>query len=402
MGANDTSEWYQQALIDFLQEKGVLRDPRLEAAFGAVPRHLFLSHLTPQQVYRDMALPVKRDEQGTVISSSSQPTMMAQMIHQLQLEPGHNVLEIGTGTGYNAAIMQYLVGESGFVTSIELDQELVEQAGDNLHRAAIERVRVVQGDGVEGYAPRAAYDRIISTVAIWDVPRIWIDQLKPDGRLVTPLWLDGIQVSAAFRLRSNGTLFSDDLTPCGFVWLRGEVGESQMRGRVKRVPGAPLVVTADDADRIDTVAIHVLLSDDHENCHLGLPLSGQEYWYGFQPYLMVSAPDEYVFASYSLLGDEYAAYGITTNGFGLFSATSTCLLPYDGEGNMHCFGGADTCLILQDSAAAWNAAGRPGVQHLRLRMIPVEQGKPSEAEGKLYHRRDHFLHVWLEQPDENA
>src|SRR5262249_57163810 len=101
-----------RALIDALVGRGALADSRIEAAFRAVPRHLFLPGMKVDDVYRDQAIPTKIVD-GEAISSSSQPEMMAIMLEQLQLEPGLSVLEIGAGTGYNAALMSHVVGEAG-------------------------------------------------------------------------------------------------------------------------------------------------------------------------------------------------------------------------------------------------------------------------------------------------
>src|SRR5512146_3300442 len=112
----------------------VLIDPRVEAAFRAVPRHLFLPDLTPEEAYRDEAIPTKRLQTGQIVSSSSQPSIMAIMLEQLALEPGQRVLEIGAGTGYNAALIAHLVGETGHVVSLDIDQDIVDAAW--LHLAA--------------------------------------------------------------------------------------------------------------------------------------------------------------------------------------------------------------------------------------------------------------------------
>jgi len=100
------------ALVDALLRRGAITDPRVEAAFRAIPRHLFLPDVPLAEVYRDQAIPTKiRD--GEAISSSSQPEIMATMLDQLRLAPGLRVLEIGAGTGYNAALMAHIVGEKG-------------------------------------------------------------------------------------------------------------------------------------------------------------------------------------------------------------------------------------------------------------------------------------------------
>lgn len=111
----------QQALVDKLIRDGNLTDPRVEAAFRAVPRHLFLPDLTLEEAYRDDAIPTKRLPDGEVVSSSSQPAIMAIMLEQLALEPGQRVLEIGAGTGYNAALIAFILGETGQVIAIDID-----------------------------------------------------------------------------------------------------------------------------------------------------------------------------------------------------------------------------------------------------------------------------------------
>ena len=128
-------EVYRKALVAELKQQESLLDSTLEAAFLAVPRHLFLPKESLEVAYSDQAIPIKRDSDGSVLSSSSQPSMMAIMLRQLRLRKGDNVLEIGAGTGYNAAIMQTIVGDKGNVTSVELDKQLADKASTNLQRA---------------------------------------------------------------------------------------------------------------------------------------------------------------------------------------------------------------------------------------------------------------------------
>jgi len=128
MPTNPEGRALNNQMIDGLRARQNLLDRSSEAAFRAVPRHVFLPGEKLETIYADEAIAIKHDSDGSVLSSSSQPTMMAIMLRQLRLEKGDNVLEIGTGTGYNAAIMQHIVGETGYVTSIELDNQLADQA----------------------------------------------------------------------------------------------------------------------------------------------------------------------------------------------------------------------------------------------------------------------------------
>lgn len=125
------------------------------------------------------------------------------MLDQLGLAPGQRILEIGAGTGYNAAVMSRLVSPGGHVVGVDIDLGLAEQARVNLARAGAADVRVECGDGAAGFADRGPYDRVIATVGVWVLAPAWLEQLAPGGRLVVPLDLGGVQRSVAFE-RADG------------------------------------------------------------------------------------------------------------------------------------------------------------------------------------------------------
>jgi len=201
-----------------------IKNPRVGAALRDVPRHLFLPHLPPESAYRDDAIVTKRDAEGQPISSSSQPAIMAIMLDQLDLGSGQRVLEIGAGTGYNAALIQHIVGPAGTVVSVDIDADLARQARDHLVSAGYPDVTVVAADGAEGYPPAAPYDRVIATVGVSDLAPAWLDQTGPDGRIVVPLDVRGAQLAAAFeRLGTGGRWTSVSLSPCGFMRMRGSL-----------------------------------------------------------------------------------------------------------------------------------------------------------------------------------
>lgn len=377
-----------ETLIDTIKRAGLL-DASLEAAFRALPRAAFLPNLPPDQVYKDEAVPTKIDEDGTVLSSASQPSMMAIMLRQLDLKPGHNVLEIGTGTGYNAALMQYIVGDKGKVTTVEIDAQVAEQARANLQRAAMSRVQVVEGDGAVGYAPRANYDRIIVTAGIWDVPRTWVRQMKPKSILVAPIWMDGFEVSAAFTLQPDGTLSSSDNRLCWFIRLRGRASGPESAVRVA-TSGLYVYSSA----HIDSAALQMLLSDDAEESYLGVQLDSWDYWRGFLPYFVLHVPDSFVLARYQVDRD-MSPYGITSSGFALITQGSACFVPVGAQGAARSFGSADAVLAVQEMIAAWERDGKPRQDRLRLRLVPT--GQSFDANGaRVYTRRDHDLIAWLE------
>lgn len=382
----------QSELLRELRGSQLLADPDIEAAFSEIPRHLFLPQIDLTAVYQDKAIALKVSPSGETLSSSSQPTMMAIMLQQMRLARGMNVLEVGTASGYNAAILSRIVGAGGFTTTLEIDRELAEAARNNLLRAGFGKVLVVDCDAAGGYEPRAQYDRILATAGVWDVPRKWLQQLRADGRLVVPIWLDGVQVSAAFVPQPDGTYLSVDNRPCAFVYMQGLAAGPEVR---KRVGGAYLEVIADDVGTIDTAAMHLLLSEDVEIQRLGKHLRPEDFWYGLQLYLMLHEPPRYVFAVYAIPEGE-TAYGMAGNGILLFRPNSAVFAAYDDGGVVRCYGGAAAFLKLQTLFDAWLSLEGALVERLRLKLIPIDMGEPTFDTGKLFRRKDHYLQVWLD------
>jgi len=147
--ARTSSERHRRALVAELRAKGILTSDRVQGAFHAVARERFIPETLEQgglaAVYRDDAIITKRNPQGLPISSSSQPAIMAKMLELLDVSPGDEVLEIGAGTGYNAALLTHLTGPSGRVTTIDVDAEIASRARKAL-RAAGARALVLAGD----------------------------------------------------------------------------------------------------------------------------------------------------------------------------------------------------------------------------------------------------------------
>jgi methyltransferase of ATP-grasp peptide maturase system len=152
-------------------------------------------------------------------SSASQPSLVLRMLAELDLEPGLRVLEIGTGTGWNAALLCARLGD-GAVTTIEVDGELANAARTALGRAGF-RPTVVVGDGAGGYAPGAPYDRIVSTASVQRIPPAWLAQAHPGGVILTP-YGDAYHNDALAKLTvgDDGTASGRFVGRAAFMWLR--------------------------------------------------------------------------------------------------------------------------------------------------------------------------------------
>jgi protein-L-isoaspartate(D-aspartate) O-methyltransferase len=384
-----------QALVNTMQAAGSLADERVAAAFRAVPRHLFLPGVPLEDVYSDKAIYNRTDDAGGFVGGSDEPTQIAFLLTVADLQPGQNVLIIGAGTGYSAGLAQHMVGADGLVTAMEIDRSVADAAQKHLRTNKQGVVNIVPGDGAAGYAPRASYDRIISSVAIWDIPPAWKQQLRPGGRIVTPLLLDGLQIMAAFQRTDNDEWHAGPVRSCSFVPIQGSARPPMQH--LYMGGGSALRLYSNEVRGLDSARLHLLMSADAEHCHLGAAPTARQYWDGFVPYLMMNVPDGYEFVCYTVEGDKMV-YGLSGRGFALISNTSATFVGANDNGDTHCFAGVDAFLEIDQSYTRWAALGSPSIDQLRVRLIPqptdTAQGRLFN-EGYVYRRPHHQLHVFL-------
>jgi protein-L-isoaspartate(D-aspartate) O-methyltransferase len=189
-------------------------DERVLAAMQRVPRELFVPERLQRRAYEDAALPIG---DGQTIS---QPYMVARIAEALALTGGEHVLDVGTGSGYQAAVLAELAGE---VDTIERIPALAEQARNNLKAAGYERVQVHVGDGSQGLAARAPFGAIAVAAAAPELPQTLYEQLEPRGRLVVPIGRRGVQQLQVIVRSPEGPAVLRSV-PCRFVPLLGEEG----------------------------------------------------------------------------------------------------------------------------------------------------------------------------------
>jgi protein-L-isoaspartate(D-aspartate) O-methyltransferase len=244
------AEGANQHLIDLLIARGALWSRPLIEAFRATPRHRFLErvyHYQRQQggwrevrtqspgrhelrlLYADRALTTRLSDPlpglpPVPISSSSQPSLMAEMLEDLRLSPGLRILEIGAGTGYNAALLARVVGR---VVSLEIDRRVLAEAEEHLRAFPDRPVELRHGDGRLGCPEEAPFDRILVTAAALDLEPAWLEQLADEGLLLVPL---DLAPGLAYLVRGTGRdgVFEGRLTrPAYFMPLRGEDDEGR-------------------------------------------------------------------------------------------------------------------------------------------------------------------------------
>ncbi len=395
----------ERLVAEVLQTSGI-RDERIAAALSDVPRHLFLPHLPPEDAYLDDAIVTKRDADGQPISSSSQPAIMAIMLDQLTLAPGQRVLEIGAGTGYNAALMRHIVGPSGTVVSVDIDADVADRAREHLASAGYPDVTVVAADGAEGYPPGAPYDRVIATVGVSDLAPAWLHEAGPGARIVVPLDVRGSQLAVAFgRSGSGGHWVSRSIAPCGFMRMRGSLAGPERA--VVLQPGLSVMLpdglTLADGHEVDGAALAAFLAEPPAGFGTGVRASSVQVFWGLGLWLATrdrrscSLTEERpagncpgLLARAPLADTGLAATAGIVDSGGIAMLTTDEIVPAAGPrpGQLALeaagFGphGSELGAALAAHVQAWDAAGQPGAARLHVDAYPrssADEPDPSTA-----------------------
>ncbi|GAA1385576.1 hypothetical protein GCM10009613_18190 [Pseudonocardia kongjuensis] len=400
-----TAEDARARLVADLERDGRVHSPRIRAALQAVPRHLFLPGSDPLDAYADEAVPIKTAD-GVTVSSVSQPSMVAIMLEQLDAAPGHRVLEIGAGAGWNAGLLAHIVGCRGAVTTVDIDEDLVEGARAHLLAAGLDEVEVVTADGADGYPPSAPYDRIELTVGSTGIRPEWVLQLTPTGRLLLPLTVRGSQLSVAFARTGPHRLASVSVRSCAFVRLRGAGADP---GADTVLPGSGWTVqhSGNGAPDPDPGVLERALRDLGTDHPSPTPGSVSDLWDGLGLWCALAEP-----AVVRLLGpargrlaDALFPLAGGRAGLGVSAGEGCALLLAEPAATIRSFGpgGAAAADRLAELAAGWIAAGRPHAADLRIdAVVPgaeddLPAGEPlTDSAGTLLYPS------WGPRPDERT
>ena len=371
--------------------------PRLRNAVLATPRHRFVHRFrigdgplrdldadparNLPDIYSD-AVMRHVDRSGALLpSSNSQPSYVLFLLHLLGLEQGQAVLEIGSGSGWLAAIMAHLVGPAGRVVGIELHPDLAAQSRADLDALGLERVAVVTGDGTRGHGAGAPYDRAVITAAAWDVPAVLLDQIAEGGRVLVPVELrsgDGCDVTV---LRRQGpVLVAERSVPGWFVPLQGgsqhrraDTLATQPTGEATARHSLPLGLAGDSGSAPAASLFRAFLGRTEPG--FVVMASGADA--GWRPWLATS-PSR-----------------MPVPPFGLAEADRSVALWQAGE--IVSYGGGAAASRLARAYARWAALGLPGAGAFRLEVHKAGAASPA-GNGVSVEVRGETVLVWRLKP----
>lgn len=213
---SDHQGFQKQRLLDLLSAYGI--EDYIVEAFDRIPREKFIDKKYHDIAWEDRPFPIAGGQWTT------QPSLIALMIRALNLKQGDKILEVGAGTGYQAAILSQV---SGQVYTIETVAELVNQAKGNLNELSLKNVIVIHGDGSKGYEEEAPFDAIIVTAWFRQVPEPLVSQLKEGGKLIMPVGARENQILELYEKEETDLKLIKRLTPVVFVPLVGEYGVTE-------------------------------------------------------------------------------------------------------------------------------------------------------------------------------
>jgi len=329
------------------QERGEYDEMRIDPAAPST------EHLT--KIYSDSAL-VTRVSGGLPSSSTSQPALVARMLERLELAPGQRVLEVGAGTGYNAALMQEIVGATGHVTTIDIQEDVVAQTRRLLQAAGYGRIEVIARDGALGCTENAPYDRIVATVGCPDIAPGWADQLAEGGFMLIPLQHGGEGFNPLARIWRDGEcLLGKFVGFSGFMGIQGELAIEQglsFADQKEATGGTPI------AERPLPEAL-TNWSD----------LEQHERW------LKLAALHLFLAIADGRTGWGLRGYGLAERGRG------ACLIGKDME-QVDVYGDPLLYEEFVELCARWQALGSPGLEDWALEFFPRDAGqRPEEGEN---------------------
>lgn len=353
--------YLRNRLIDQLIEKGCIRSKKIEDAFRKVPRDSFLPNFDLREAYSNGSV-ITRQIGIEPLSSSTAPSLMASMLEILRLEKGMKVLEIGAGTGYNAALLVEVVGDAKRVFSVDIDEETVQEARQNLTMAGYKNMTIECADGAKGFPEHAPYDRIIVTASVSKIPESLIEQLREGGVIVLPIWINGTQITPALEKQKDGTLVGLSTTIGGFMELRSQTYQEILKSSAEQPPTGTLLISSEYPELFDEKQVKLLLKSPHEEKPLPpegiLPPRGSAFFIFLALHERKSVE--------LFLENEVDEFGFGDSAAGIVDLenNSACLFSHDNRLLVYGNSGAHERVVRLSKK--WDDLKKPGVDRLQV------------------------------------
>lgn len=381
---------HQLELLQHIEKVwGKTLNPSLRQAFLNTPRHLFTPRYThpmtqqwievdPLQVeqhlpilYADRPLGIYKPADSSFVATISQPLLVLQMLDLLDIQSGHTVFEIGTGSGWNAALMAQLTKTQGHVYSTEIFPDLAHSSQQALQRVGGQSVTILAADGSLGYEPGAPFDRIIFTAGSYDIPLAIHRQLKENGLLLAVLKLAGGGDDLVLFKKQQGVLLSQYASAVQFVPMLGAY-QSEWR---------------------DGIDLSVFLA--HKQL-ASAPVEQVSYWWGSRSSRNLMPQTEGVRSFLQLSQPGYRVFtdlnSATPFYFGLYDEVSQSLVIAQDD-SLISYGGLEAKTKLLDGLSQWIRIGMPSSLNLPLEIYPKTKPLPVNVSGWVLEREDSVF-VW--------
>ncbi|MGH3694808.1 MAG: methyltransferase, FxLD system [Pseudonocardiaceae bacterium] len=390
--STDRAAQLRKQVVDDLVAEGTIVSAPVEAAMRKVPRELFAPGANLDEIYHCYnGFVTKRDADGNSISSVSAPQVQAHMLEQAEITVGMRILEIGSG-GYNAALLAELVGPSGQVTTIDIDEDVTDRASLLLGEAGYSRVNVVLADAESGVPKHAPYDRILVTVGAWDIPPAWLTQLAEGGRLLVPLQVSGLSRTIAFE-HADGCLVSRSSRLFGFVPMQG-AGAHQ--GKLLVMRGGEVTLRFDGDVPVDPSVLEGVLDAPRVEVWSGATIGRFEPWANAHMWLAtalhgfcrVVVDRKLDTGLISPPGRQSATSAVVAGGSVAYVTTRRTAEEVDLEWGVHAFGSdaAELAEEVAEQLRVWarEHRGGPGPQ---FRVYPVGTPDDQLPEGRVIDKK---------------
>ncbi|MBD3208562.1 MAG: methyltransferase domain-containing protein [Candidatus Nealsonbacteria bacterium] len=381
----------REGLVKKLVKGGAIKSKEVKDAFQKVPRHIFLPDIEIKKAYKDSSFITKKIGIDP-LSSSTQPSLMAPMLENLRVQKGMEVLEMGAGTGYNAAILSELVGEQGKIFTLDIDKDTVEEARSNLISAGYKNVRVECADGEEGLPQHAPYDRIIATCSIKNFPEPWINQLKEEGIIVTPIWLNGAQVTPAFK-KEGGILISFSVTQGGFMELRSRPPKEML---VKQNDSQKLLICTEHLDLFKEEEVTSLLRKNYQEESLpsdNMDLCMRRYDF----FIFLSLHDKNSIELFLEKNNENLGFRKSALGIINLKRESACLISKDCK--LLKYGSSYAYKRVLELIHKWDKLNRPSIDQLKF-LVYSKNNKLAPTKKKFLFKKESsstLCGVWIKR-----